>query len=823
MAKWSDYTKQGSDYNRDRTVQDVPEETPVQEQQYPVEQEMPGYDWAGYPAQEQPQEEPYRIYDAHYSPQWVLDEKQNRLNPDYVSEITDDVMSKEEFDALANYVQGKKDANPQEWRYGDPGWSSDDVVWADIFKPLEQNYHERQRAQQVIEDQKTELETATEAVQADKRFSKANVDTSQANYENLDNWTEKGINLFTPSAAGTDVTNAPEAAKYTQNILGSWMSSSGPARIIGYAAAAAGVPGVGWIVGISRALTFGYSYGKSVGAIKGNKTVDKIIELTDILDEKSQQFQGALNYGFEKAGGGDLSDGSKIGENIKFIADNLGEIMHYAFGSGKASTEYNPEVVGIVTAMTANMGGTTFIGNLPSRLVRSGISGLGGDFEYLNRDEVTRNNLAISGVQKIDEELMGSNATTFWLDYAQALYDQGLTDPTQLEYAVQNAITQYYGDLANFSEYFEHELTDPGNTAENMESRVMSTYGKVTHDTNLVKAAEGQTHSLIGDLTGGIPVIPDVLREIGKLTGHPDFLKTSGGFNEVLAQWDIENITNDPSELTARDRRFSNISDDNTISRFNPTHTATTNVGKVVENIINFFRETDESRAMVEGDAIFDFISLGLEDAMTNRGDESPQATMDRMNKFLNELENPDTISENSPFYKNSQSVIFNSVKGDLALAVRQHRAEINKMVQRYVNQDNNRKTLNSIASALNLQPQKVLDMYQNQQAVLTQMILNKAKESGGMLPGIDIPVEDPKFGTEVIGRLKPFTGNDADAWDMRQLGLQMSTEIADGVSDVIINKYGIKPDKFREWNYKACEMRDRCQNRGDNGAGELI
>ena len=100
MAKWSDYTKQGSDYNRDRTVQDVPEETPVQEQQYPVEQEMPGYDWAGNPAQEQPQEEPYRIYDAHYSPQWVLDEKQNRLNPDYVSEITDDVMSKEEFDSM---------------------------------------------------------------------------------------------------------------------------------------------------------------------------------------------------------------------------------------------------------------------------------------------------------------------------------------------------------------------------------------------------------------------------------------------------------------------------------------------------------------------------------------------------------------------------------------------------------------------------------------------------------------------------------------------------------------------------------------------------
>ncbi|MBR1751573.1 MAG: hypothetical protein IJ740_11985 [Ruminococcus sp.] len=22
-----------------------------------------------------------------------------------------------------------------------------------------------------------------------------------------------------------------------------------------------------------------------------------------------------------------------------------------------------------------------------------------------------------------------------------------------------------------------------------------------------------------------------------------------------------------------------------------------------------------------------------------------------------------------------------------------------------------------------------------------------------------------------------------------------------------------INPDKFREWNYKACEMRDRCQN----------
>ena len=799
MGKWSDYTKAGANWDlqnldearkANQAQAEAAANAPVQEQQNTQNVTAPVVE-----------ESPHRVWDLHLTPQYFLDEQQNRKNPDYVSDMPD--IDTASVDAIANYVQGMKDQNPNEWRYGDPGWMSDNSVYTDYVKPWEDYYQQQQRQTQVAEAQKAQEGVSYTVDPEDERFNKAYVDKSEANYNDL-TFSEKRVHNLTPAAAGTDVENTPWYTRWTQPIIGSVMSSSGPAKIAEYAAVAAGAPKVGLISLASRGLTFGYTYGKQRGWFKGNKVVDKFIEMTDILDEKSQQIQGALAYGFEKAGGGNLSDSSSPGamaSNIKFVADNFGTIMHYAFGSGKASTEYAPEVVGAVTGMTANMGATPFVGNVASRMVRSLLSQVDPNGGYrLKQNETTRNNLGLSGVYELDEELMGSNAITFWLEYLQDKYNQGMTNENDLQYALQTAITDYYGDLANFSEFIEHEMTDPGNVTENMESRVVEGYATILGDENLKVAAQQNTGSWAGDLTANVPIIPNLVREIAKLAGHPEVLKTSNGINEVLSTWDLLNVTGDPSELTGRDRRFSGINADNTINRFNKNErTATTPIGRTLEWIRDFFSETNESRAMAEGDAIFDYISLGIEDAMAHRDGEDPAVTMQRVKDFVGELEHPETISANSPFAKLSKSALFNSVKEDLAEAVRTHRDEINRYIDAYEAQNVNRQTLDALATALNMTPQKILKMYEDptNRATLTQMIVNKAQENGGRLPGIDIDVETPDFGREVIQRIAPFVGDKAEAWDLRQLGLQISTSIADGVSDTIVNKYGIKPDAF--------------------------
>lgn len=747
---------------------------------------------------------PTRIFDSHYSPQWILDEQQKRLNPEYVSELSDDIIDPNTFDMLANYVKAKKDANPDLWKYGDPGWSSDDPAWTLAFQPLEEAYQQQQRANQIAAPQQAQ-DDAVARVNA--KYKNLQVDTSGADY-NKEQWDEKLFTRFTPGVAGTDIANAPESAKYTQNLIGSYVSSSGPARIIKYAAAAAGLPGVGIIAGVTHFALFAYNYEKARGNIKGNKVIDKVLELTDIMDTKSQQFQGSLAYAAEKIGIDDLSNWKDSFTNTKAIIDNFGDFVHYAFGSGKASTEYDSDVVGMVTEKTANMGASPIIGNLGSRAVRSAASWIDLDGYWVDRNEVTRNNLGLTGTHELSEELIGSNAIITWLDYAQDLKDAclaaGMT-MDDVEFLFNQKFTEVYGDEANLSEFIEHEWTDPGNTLENYESRVTGAYAKATHDINLQKAAESQYGSTMGTLTGNMKILPNVVREIGKLTGH-DWWKTPGDLDQVLKAWDVQNLASTPEQLTDRDRRFSGISEDNTVDRFDPnkkTSEATTLVGKAVQGVKNFFSETNESRAMEEGDAIFDVIKVGVASALEKREGDGPESATNRVIDFLASLENPESIPETSPFYETSQSVIFQTVKDDLAQAVRERRTDIDKIIKAYQETEDNRMVLNNLAEALNMTPQKLLNMYENQKTVLTQMILNKARANGGTIPnivledGTPIDVEGRAFGEKVIQMIKPFTGDDFVAWNPQQLVVQLSTDIADGVSSTIISKFGIEPDKF--------------------------
>ena len=812
-----------------------------------------GYDNGGQYGYDQPQlppeyyeEEPSRAWDIHYTPSWFVEEQQNRLNPNYEP---DSRWENETVDAVANYVKGWQESQPKDWRYGDPGWDTSNGLWRETIQPQENQYQEEQRRIQLQEQAQLEQQRqnpqkgeeqsqfysggyfavqgspnntspssqeAVERVNNDPRFRSLNSIQYGNEYDEMSHSGKLNYN-FMPAQAGTDVKNAPVYSRWTQPLFTSAMSAAGPANLLKLGASALIGGPWGAVAYVAGALgTFAYTYGKQMGWWQGNRAVDKIIELTDILDDKGAQLQGAFAYAWEKIGGDDLTRGgiTDIGSSIsnaKYIFDNFGDFMHYAFGSGKASTEYDSDVVGIVGKLVPNMGANFWgSGQNVSRWTRNILSQLVDDPEdkiWLQRGQTTRNNLALEGVYEIPEEMQGSDAYMYWLSYAQALKDAGITDEAELEYWVSSKVNEVYGDLSNYSEFLEHEFGDLGNTAEGMQSRGMNVYGHVVNSPNLVQAAQHETGSIAMDLAGNIPSLPfvsaqNLISTVGRAFGKE--IKSSGGIDEVLGEWNNINITGNPNDLKPIDRRYSRIDSENRLKEFNPNkdpNTVKNPFQNMAERVKNFFSTTNEWKATMSGDAIFAFIDSGIEMAMQSEPDDNPEQVVKRLNHFMDELQTPEKISEGSPFYTNSQSVLFNTIKDDLATAVRTKRPEINKVIQEYADLEPNRQTLNKIADAIGLSPAEVMDKYNNQKALLTQLIISKADENGGKIPDIkdingnEIDVESRDFGDRVMSMLKPFAGNEGKAYDPRLVMTQITSKVADGVTDTLTTKYNIKPE----------------------------
>ncbi len=850
MGKWTNYMEGGSQSmnNADQWLPKEEEEHIVSAGNFTPGSYVPEGAVNNYqPAPVEPEWDPEsglpapRAWDIHYKPSWFVEEQTNRKNPTYTP---DSNWSNEEVDAIANYVNGMKKNHPDEWKYGDPGWDTSTQLWQETIKPLEDQYaavqkkkqEEERIAQQQLQANQPQggqnsqyyayhnnnVQTFTpdengvlsqdqiDAIKAGSPYQIHRIDTTGANYETLPNSGKVNFTVM-PATAGTDVKNRKWYQRFSQPVLGAVMSASGPATVAKLLTTVLGGP-VGLVYGASWAATAGYSYAKGAGLIKGNDKIDKFIELTDLPDEKMAQLQGKIAYAFEKAGGGDLTDSSQLEENLDFLVKNFDTIWYYAFGEGKASNEYNSDVVDIVSGLTPNMGANVIgiEGQGASRTIRNVLSQLVDNPEdkiWLERNQTTRNNSGLSGVYEIPEELLGTNAITYWLNYGQYLYDHGVTNPKQLEYEIGNAINEVYGDLANYSEFVEHELGDPGNAMEGMQARGLAVVGDVTGDVNLANAARANTGNFAMDLAGQVPGLQGLIETVGRLTGNE--IRSSGGIDEVINTWNMENLQSDPSTLTARDRRISGINEDGSLKSLDPLKNPNeikNPFARGAEKIKQLFQTTNEFRATMAGDSIMNFISTGIEDAMTARPGDTEQARIERATKFVDELANPETISENSPFSKASKTVLFNSIKEDVAQAVRSRRAEIDKAIQDYAKLTPNRQVLYTLSEALGLTPDKLLKKYQDEKPGLAQMIINKADQNGGVIPeikfedGTPIPVDSRAFGDLVMSMISPFVGKDAKPYDHRALLLQISSKISDGVTETLINKYHIEPEG---WVYR--------------------
>ena len=238
-----------------------------------VDQQITDYE-ANYPQQQydqQPYQQPYpnqyeqqqpmveegRAWDIHYTPSWFIEEQTNRKDPMYEA---DPNWTNEQVDALANYVNGKKQSNPNEWRYGDPGWDKSTQIYQETIKPVENTYQEELKRKQMetppepgdpqyysfhnnnvnttalaIRQEGNDLapilpQNDIDRIKASSPYQLHKVDTTGANYETLSTSGKLNYN-FMPATAGTDVKNQKWYQRFTQPVLGAVMSASGPATV----------------------------------------------------------------------------------------------------------------------------------------------------------------------------------------------------------------------------------------------------------------------------------------------------------------------------------------------------------------------------------------------------------------------------------------------------------------------------------------------------------------------------------------------------------------------------------------------------------------
>lgn len=833
------------------TYEAVPAETNSSEQPY-VETETPA-EAAPLPP----------VTDAHYSPQYFIDEQKNRLNPEYQSPDIDK-FDNAMVDGIANMVLERQKEHPEKWKdengnYTDAGWDAEDPIWLEYVKPYEDEYQTKAAQQQTQAVQAEEvqstsirsglqtsgaldtsmqtstgetapqgttmggvssglrttpkampneniMDTFSRVVSSDPKYARG--DSWEADYDKM-KLSEKIMYWLTPSLAGTDIKNAPEKSKYTQSVLSSAFSAGGPAAAAAIVTGLLGGP-AGWVGLAVGGSLFGYNYTKSIGLHEGIDAVDKVTEWSDWGDPIGQELWGNLSYALYQTTGGELSDPAQFFTNIKTVLEHPKEIWNAMPGK---NDEYNSTVTDAVLKMSSNIGADAF-GNFMSRFIVNSLSALVDEDPYrLERGQTTRANQGLTGVYT--PEYYGAQAQQLLLDLGMDLYNQGVTDEADLEYLLSLYVTREYGDISNISEFTEHELADVANLAEGMTPRAIGAYADVIGDTNLKTAAAASTGSLAGDILDNVPILPDVVRQIGRMTGHNNWLETSGSYQDVFAQWNVENLTNSTDQLTNLDRRFSGITKDNKLKGgiFTPNANPNSVKNPFAKGAIafkNLFSYTNEYKAAYEGDQIFDYITIGIEDALRARPTDNPDDALMRVRQFIDEIANPELIEKGSPFYENAQSVLFNSIRDDLALAVRQNRQSIDKIIQKYELQQKPRAALNALSEALGLQPSKVLDMYDNHKTILTQMIVDEAEKNGGKLPGIDLDVTGREFGEQVIQMIAPFSAKGGEAWNVRQIVAQMSSTIADGVTDTIINKYGIQPEGFM---YRFGDMIKKMQN----------
>ena len=616
-----------------------------------------------------------------------------------------------------------------------------------------------------------------------------NVDNTNGSMENLD-FMQQVYFYLTPKSQGTDVAGASTAAENLGHNLATTMMSAGVMGNIGEVLGSLIGGPVGAKVGkiAGWAIGFGVPYTEQLFGYK-LPYYDEIMEMFDKAADWVESTYGKLALGYYKTfdevpfsdPGDYVKDLMKIGKYSDLIMANYRDVQN----------DYSKDAWDIVSPYAYNLGLTQdnsgiirgAFGLIEGQKMAS--AGQNPERGQLKENEVYRWNLGLA--DKAELTTNPAERLQLLVQYADNLLKKGVSRAS-VEQEIAKVVSQYMGanDFAN--EIFYNEQTDPLNLVEGNTANTLYMIGSITGDQNLVNAVNATqgpgTFNFMDYINA--PGMDTVVSAVGKALGK-EWHKTPG-LTEIMAAYDIENKYGNLADTTAFGRKYSGIDSEGKVKGMDPlVKGGNTSYEKAVNGIRNFFDTTNETRILHLTNDSSTYVNMGLYLA---GGDPV------KINAFLDQLQSPDLITEDSPLYDISHSAMFNTYKEDLASAVTAQRETIDKLITNWDTFAGNRQVLNSLAAAMEMKPEQVLDKIQSDRYNFAKQIDLKAQQNGGTLPGIDLQVDSKQFSDEVINRLAPFTGKNPAPWNQMELTYQISNLIGDGMQKVYLDKYNIQPDQ---------------------------
>ena len=733
--------------------------------------------------------------------QEYADEMTRRIIDDHNGYMTDDnyqgMLNRTYTDQVYDYIRrANKGADDSAWEKPNPQddlyskWLPDWIAAEDIRRQGEQKMSEAlpTEEQKVTQNIRQNVYDSTSS-----EAQRAIMDSTEIEHGNwnLLGWWDKAKYLLMPGSSATTMDDAPDWAKYIQNIFPSAMAGGAGAMVGGTIAGP-----VGATVGAVAVGALTYLEGVTDVNIP---IINEALELLDLPSIWFEQAQGAAGAALSEA----KNRLENEDHNLLDLLKTTGEILQenpYLFEVGKYSYESSADLGFDDLALFIRNTGAKFSDEY-----------LGTNFGQRDISEISRANLGRGELEEVVEGTQGYQALyDTYLPVFEGLVNEaqknGMTERDAIQFAHQNMeeyLINYMGTSGLGRDLVASSVADPLNFAPYVTAKLSEGMGKITGDTALQNAGKAAAGNVI------IDALPPVVQQIAEaVTGKHG----SQGIDTIKQTW-IENTRamTDVSKLSGWQKYMAGIDSEGKIKGYD-ANPKTGNA--VVDWFRNLTKQTNESKMLDISQTSTDFLGSAI---------FNYDLPLSYLPDLIEQATGRTPITPDSPLARFQNTALMNTLKEVYSGVDNATIDNIRFEVQNYRKYGENRTVLKHVAEELGMTDIEVLNALDNtginpkdprykdmskreKRAALDaerRDLFKRIEDAGITYTDADGNVMDT---SKVIKEINVFKKHDADKspntvgrrqYSDTYLRAAIMDDIATKVDQYNLKKYGITPDNW--------------------------
>lgn len=740
------------------------------------------------------------LADISYASQDYANEIQRRIIQDRNGYMTDPnyqgmlnkTYTNQAYDYIKRANNGADDSawndpNPEDQLFQMvPDW----IQQQDAQRKLKEQYDQETPTQEDMIQQSALAKTTT---QAQREIMQAG-DIEHGNW-NLMSWWDKAKYLLVPGSSATTMDDAPDWAKYIQNIFPSIMASGAGAMV----GSLIPVPGAGVAGAI---LVGGLTYLQGVTEIE-IPVINQLLEGLDILSVWFEQGQGAVGAAMSEAKKQLEGKDAGLFDFLTTTADVLKE-NPYLLEVGKYSYE-----------ASADMGFDDILLFVRNTGAKVSDAVFGTDYGQRTIDQISRANIGRSGLDTAIEGTQGyqSLIDTYlpvFTGLVEAAKETGMTEKQAIEFAHQNMegyLVNYMGTSGMARDLVASSIADPMNLVPYVSSKVAEGVGIKTGDVALQNAGRAAVGNPIIDL------LPPGVQQIAeaalspldgkKVNGKTLNLHGSQGVDTILKTYannlSIENV----KTLSSVQKQIAGIDNSGKLKDFNPVKQSgkTDPVNRVVDWARRFFSTTNETKMYEMSSMASNFLgSLFFENDNTVQFAQYPE--------LVAELTGKKPIGDKSPLKRFENSAVLNTLREGLRNAPDSVITDIDWDVKQFRQFGMNRDVVNQVSTQLKMTPDEIFNALSDRDKNGKRPKDLKSEDHNSprqklmdRLRNENVTFTDANGKTynahEILKAMDVFKGDGKRQFSQTYMKANIMEKLIQAIDDYNLQQYGIEPDAW--------------------------